>query len=222
MNQPFPDDTVTKVRYQPDTERLITDLETMRVYFDPMRTRIIRALAHEPRSVQQIAEILDVPFTRLYYHFNMLEKHGIIRMVETRAISGAVEEKFYQITARSFIVDRALLTVRPANGEEDGLEFLLETVFDDVRRDVRHSAEVGLIDLNATPPNPTALLARRGTVNLTPERARYFHHRFLALLDEMLDDGADDETGDYYSLVVSMYPTVQPFEPSDDELLNSL
>jgi DNA-binding transcriptional ArsR family regulator len=75
---------------QPDDEQIIYDLEALKVYFDPQRARIMQALAGAPRTVHEVADILDVPFTRLYYQFNLLEKHGFIRVVQTRSLAGAV------------------------------------------------------------------------------------------------------------------------------------
>lgn len=201
---------------QPDAERLISDLETLKVYFDPMRARIVRAVAHKPRTVHEIAGELEVPFTRLYYHMNMLEKHGIIRVVETRNLSGAVEEKYYQIAARMFTVDRSLLTINPGDESSKGLEVVMETVLENTQRDIRNSVQDGMIDLNKTAPEVGSILLRRGMVRLSPERAEAFYLRLIDLLNDFSDEevGADNQ---YYSLALAFYPSSLPYREQDDE-----
>lgn len=78
----------------------IDDPEVFEVLNNPLRTRILRRLA-EPNSIRGVAEELNVPPTRLYYHVNMLEEAGIIEVVETRKV-GAMLQKIYQTTAKSF------------------------------------------------------------------------------------------------------------------------
>lgn len=201
---------------QPDPERLIDDLEALRVYFDPTRARIMQALAGVPRTIQQVAEIMDVPFTRLYYQFNLLEKHGLIRVVERRALSGVVEEKYYQVTAYNFIIDRALLTV--GTGAATGnaqLESVLHIVFDGARDDIRRSAAAGLIDLSQRAPDPRALLLRRGMVRLTPTGARRLYERMLALMETVeAEDEAEDET--LYGFTFGLYPSAFDADPTDE------
>lgn len=62
-------------------------------------------------TVKQIAAKLNIPPTKLYYHFKQLEEHGLIRVVDTRLVSGIVE-KLYQARAYSYRVDKGLLSPR--------------------------------------------------------------------------------------------------------------
>ena len=78
----------------------IEDIEVFRALNNPTRFRILRQLT-EPRSIREVAETMGVPPTRLYYHFNMLEEVGAIRVVETRKV-GAMLQKVFQVVARGF------------------------------------------------------------------------------------------------------------------------
>lgn len=78
----------------------IEDPEVFEVLNNTLRTRILRRLI-EPNSIRAVAEDLNVPPTRLYYHVNLLEEAGIIQVVETRKV-GAMLQKIYQSTAKSF------------------------------------------------------------------------------------------------------------------------
>ena len=200
---------------QPDDERIIRRLDTLKVYFNPMRTRIMQEIAHTPRTVQQIAEALDVPFTRLYYHIKLMEKHGLIRMVDVRQLSGAIEEKYYQVSARMFVIDRSLLTFDP-QGKNDSLEVLLKNVFDASHTDVRQSVRAEHIDMSAVPPHPKALFARRLLFRLTADKAMDFQRELMDLLVkyQSTETSADDT---YYAALLALYPTNVPFEAIDEE-----
>jgi DNA-binding transcriptional ArsR family regulator len=78
----------------------VEDIEVFEVLNNPLRTRIMRQLV-EPNPIRAVADALKVPPTRLYYHFDLLEEAGVIRVVETRKV-GAMLQKVYQTTARSF------------------------------------------------------------------------------------------------------------------------
>lgn len=196
----------------PEAEKTIHDLEALRIYFDPLRTRIIHALGEEPRTIHEVAAALDVPFTRLYYHFQLLEKHGFIRQVDARSFGGAVEEKTYHIAARLFLVDRALMTVGATDEEDSGLEVILESVLDLTKSDIRDSARAGVVDLQKRAPSPEALFIIRGYSYLSPERATAFYERLRALVDEYVVAGEEDvdetrHNGRYYGLALALYPS---------------
>jgi DNA-binding transcriptional ArsR family regulator len=196
---------------EPEAEKTIHDLEALRIYFDPLRTRIIHALGDVPRTIQSVADTLGVPFTRLYYHFQLLEKHGFIRQVDSHSFGGAVEEKVYQVAARLFLVDRALMTIG-ADNEESGLGVVLESVLDRTASDIRRSARSGAIDLQQRAPDPSALFIVRGFSYLSPQRASEFYQRFRLLVDEYVTAAEDDvseggENGRYYGLALALYPS---------------
>lgn len=199
---------------EPAAEHIIDNLETLKIYFDPLRIKIIHTLARQARTVHEIANELNIPFTRLYYHLNLLEKHGIIRVVETRALAGAVEENYYRVTAHMFVIDRKLMTIRPDDAE-NGLDLLLDTVLESTRRDIRESINDGVIDLQKRAPEPGALLIRRGFSVLTEDQARHFSERMLALMQE-ITLAQNQRAGQYYAMVMALYPSSLPDKTSED------
>ena len=200
---------------QPDAEIMIHSLDTLKVYFDPVRTRIMQEMAHTPRTVQQIAEALGVPFTRLYYHIKMMEKHDLIRMVDVKQMPGAIEEKYYQVSARMFVIDRNLLTFDP-QGTNDSLELVLKNVFDASHTDVRQSVRAGRTDMSLVPPHPKSLFARRLVFRLSEDSAVEFQQELMDLFVkyQSTETSADDA---YYGAVLALYPSNVPFEESDDD-----
>lgn len=198
---------------QPDDEHIIHRLDTLKVYFDPLRTRIMQEIAHQPRTVQQIAEALEVPFTRLYYHIKLMEKHGLIRMVDSRRLPGAIEEKYYQVSARMFVIDRSLLRFDP-QGRNDNLEYLLENVFEASHADIRQSVRAGRIDMSAAPPHPKALFARRLLFRLSADKAAAFQRELMDLLVKY-QSIATHSHDTYYAALLALYPTSVPFENAE-------
>lgn len=198
----------------PDDQRILSDLETLRIYFDPLRTRIMQLLVKQPRTVHEVADQLGVPFTRLYYQFNLLEKHGLIRVVETRTLAGAVEEKYYQISALQFIVDRKLLTMG-GEVQSEGLDVILDTVLIQTADDIRASVRDGLIDLERMAPDGKALFIRRGSFNMTPERAKRFQEKIIALFKETYVEQSEEDD-QLYALAFAFYPTSYAHRTAED------
>lgn len=200
------------------SEFVIDDLDTLKVIADPLRLQIIEIIFDHPHTVKQIAHKLDIPASKLYYHTNLLEKHGLIRIASTRVVSGIVE-KSYQTTARNLRVKKGLLN--PPRSEEeqrDGVGLLVDAILDDAKQDVKHSAANGLIDLTGE-PSPLNLNISRTTTRLTPEEAIAFQGELKALWEAFQakkEDGANaDEQG--YALVLMMYPTMRGTKPTGDD-----
>lgn len=208
---------MTNVRIEPEEKITLNTLEALKVYFDPMRQKIIQEVAIEPKSVREIADALDVPFTRLYYHIKMLEKHSIIRLVDTVSMSGAIEEKYYQVAARHFVVDRSLLTVVDDDNNMPGLDMAIATLVDETMDELRVAARDQLIDMQAESPDPNALLLRRGVFRLREEDAESLHRELLDLLARYHDRtaGKEDQT---YALMVSVFPTGLTTNEDADEI----
>jgi DNA-binding transcriptional ArsR family regulator len=205
-----------RMTFQPADSIILDTLEALRVYFDPMRMQIVQEMANAPRTVQEIAEALDVPFTRLYYHIKMLEKHHIIQVVETRSMSGAVEEKYYQAAAKQYLVDRSLLTVVPNTEENPALEAVLHTIWDETRTDIVNSVRAGTINLAETSPHPDSLMIRRGILRLSREQAAQLHADLNALFMRYLEHDAN-RNDVYYAVAFGLYPTALPFAKGEEE-----
>jgi DNA-binding transcriptional ArsR family regulator len=203
---------------RPDEEFVISNLETLKVISEPLRLQILELLADEPRTVKQLAGELNMAATRLYYHVNLLELHGLIRVTGTRIVSGIIEKQ-YQVTACRFRVERSLLDLAPSAGDNT-LDTLLSSVFEQMRGEIRTSAQRGLIDFSQTAPRHQTLLISRTLGHMPPERAEEFYARLEALVKEFDAIAADVANNEphIYGLAVVMYPINPPQfreEPSD-------
>ena len=92
-----------------DNEQFVLEsLDAIKAVADPMRIRILFETTYFGRTVKELAALLEVPQTRLYYHVKLLERHGLLRVVERRMVSG-IEERRYRSPANGFTIAPGLL-----------------------------------------------------------------------------------------------------------------
>jgi len=203
-----------------EKERTISDLETLKVIADPLRIHILEIIALRNEAgagctVKEIAQELERPPTKLYYHINQLEKHDFIRVAETRIVSGIIE-KLYQITARRYHVDRDLLSPQAAPGGEemDTLLTLLPGVFEATSRDIKRSLEAGLIDLSETGPKHHRLILSRLSLTLTEEQAASLYEQLDDWIQEYSQAEPDPDQARHYSFLFALYPAATGHKPT--------
>lgn len=195
----------------PAEQFFITTLETLKVFSDPLRQQILEALLDGAKTVKQIASELNLLPTKLYYHINLLEEHGLIRVTDTRIVSGIIEKQ-YRSSARSFEIRRSLLRPGIDNGEDadERLDAALDAILNPIRNAIHVSVERGLIDTGDEALAQRKLYLRRGVARLSSVQAAAFYERLDALLREF--EAAADETetgeGDAYRLLIGIFPAV--------------
>jgi DNA-binding transcriptional ArsR family regulator len=206
--------------FKPDPEFIINDLETLKVLADPLRIHIVELVTQAPRTVKQVAAVLNLPPTKLYYHIKLLEERSLIRVVDTRIVSGIVEKQ-YQAAALSYRVDRELFSLTSQAGKE-GLNVMLTGLFDDTREDIQTSAEADVLDVSPhegdDKPLNRSLLISRNTLQLKPETAEEFYRRLKALVREYVQESTTEGVGkNPYGLLVALYPSTGMTAQSEDK-----
>ncbi len=202
-------------------ELVIDDLETVKVIADPLRLRILE-LFGKPNTVRNVAAELDMIPTRLYYHVRQLEEHGLIRVVETRLVSGIMERK-YQVVAKSLCVAKWLLSPGTPEGQAN-FQAILSGLFEDIQDDVRDSIREGIIqstdDDDAANRHLSASFSR-GHLRLSPQEFVEFRERLEALYEEYIDRPADVwDNPDYqtYTFLSVLFPTSRKITiPAEDD-----
>jgi DNA-binding transcriptional ArsR family regulator len=118
-----------------ETTFVIEDVATLKALAEPLRLRLMNLLATHPRTVKELATIVGVPQTRLYYHVKILERHGLIGVTSRRMVSG-IEERTYRSTASS-------TTVSPHLANEIAGSGVLKAFFDMIRAGIEVALEEG-------------------------------------------------------------------------------
>ena len=187
----------------------IEDLETLRVLAEPLRTQIYEILLSKPANVRQVAERLGLAPSRLYYHFNMLEKFGLLRVVETRMISN-IQEKLYRAIAFELEVAPRLLDFKTEQCKQSIADVMVSTL-DATREDLLRSLQArAFVREQGAPERPRSIIITRLMASFSDEQAEAFHQRFKDLLEEFSDadqTGQPDAPNQQYALTVAYYPT---------------
>ncbi len=110
----------------PETYDLQT-IEQLRSVADPLRIRIIEALARKPMTATQVGEELDEPAPKTHYHVRELERVGLVRLVETRE-RGGILEKYYRAVARGLRVPPSILQQAPPDEVAKTMSDILDSV----------------------------------------------------------------------------------------------
>jgi len=186
----------------------IKDRETLKVITDPLRAQIMETIITEPLTVKQVADRLGLAPSKLYYHFNMLEKYGFIHVVETRQVSNMIEKTF-QAVASQLDIAPALLTSTTEEGK-DSLYAMIIATLDTTREDMLRSLQARLHQLDqGADANPRRIVMNRDVRYIPDERAKEFSERVEALLKEFatLEVPRGTEGAMNYGLAVTFYPS---------------
>ena len=185
-------------------EFVIADLETLRALTDRQRLQIMESFARQggaPRTVKEVARELGESPTKLYYHVNMLEQHGLLVVAESRIVSGIVEKR-YTASARRFRVDRELLSAASAGVGDAATEVgdALVNVLDAAGDALRAAVASGELQ-----PGDGKNFVSHGTMRLTVEQAQRVRQALKEIVDT--DDSTDEDAADY-ALTVAFHPSL--------------
>ncbi len=204
-------------KFQPADEFRINDVETLKVIADATRMQILQTLG-EPKTVKEIAAILDMPATKLYYHVNLMEKHGMIVVVATNIVSGIIE-KTYQAAAKSYKITDELMPAAQLSSSE--IEPFIQTIFDATASETLQSAQAGLIDL--TDEDDRSHLISRIVTQVTASQFDDFLDRLEAWKDEIKSvtpTPTEDDPVKTVGVTLAFYPIRHPIkhkeQPTDD------
>ncbi len=182
----------------------ITNVETLRVVADATRLRLIDAL-EKPRTVKELATAFDMPKTRLYYHINLLERHGIVHVVASSVVSGIIEKR-YQVTARRFDVDGHIFGKDAKQSHR--VDEIAGAIFDNMKYQIRAVAA----EYKDDPEKAATLVLNQATIALTPDQLKELHGELLALLARYdLDRHALDKEEDGAAITYNFTYVLVPY-----------
>jgi DNA-binding transcriptional ArsR family regulator len=88
---------------------VIDDPLAAEISLDPIRTRLLAELT-EPGSATMLAARVGIGRQKVNYHLRMLERHGLVELVEERR-KGNVTERMMRATAASYVISPAALAL---------------------------------------------------------------------------------------------------------------
>jgi len=188
-------------------------IEQVRALAHPLRLQLVELFARGPLTAKQAAEKLGQPPTRLYHHVATLERAGLLRLKETRAVRGATE-KYFEIARSPLLSSRESANVLHKSTARDR-EAVGFALFDQARNELLQALAGGLAE------GRQPFMAVRAVAWLSPAVARGLQ-RDLANVFERLrrerkrekarDRGSDESRRrklKRYSLTIAMIPTAE-------------
>lgn len=180
----------------------------LRLLKDPLREGIVHATVNQTQTAGALAARLGVPVTRLYYHLDLLVRHGLLRVDRIRRVNG-LRERHYRACARQLRLDRAAFS-SPVAGDA-ALESILEHVFDQARLDIARAAGAGRIATDAPFDAGNGLVAWRMVLALDAAERRRWARRLRRLYDDLerLAQRGGDGHADrqLYAVTLALYPS---------------
>jgi DNA-binding transcriptional ArsR family regulator len=159
----------------------------IKAYVHPTRIAILRMLAEKKRTVSNVAKELGVHPANITHHFKLLERVGLIKLVERRDIGKNIE-KYYRSVARSFVVN----TGGSTKTNKQALE--LSILRNDLSTAISTVKKGGERDIIAV-----IKIAR-----ISPRDIKSLRQRIMKLIREF--SRFDSEHGRAYTLNISAYP----------------
>jgi DNA-binding transcriptional ArsR family regulator len=205
---------------EPLSERLISDVETLRALSDPVRLRILEVMTAAPDetfTVKRLATELATSQTKLYHHVNTLVERELVRVASQRVVSGIIETS-YRVGQRDLRLDRALLSA-----DSSVMHDTLATFFDSARDDIERGLRAGVITTEEDAAPEHKLFLARGLGRLDAAQAADFRARLLELFEAFgatSGDGAvvsGPDAPPAYGLVLGMYTMVDPVSDGSTE-----
>ena len=180
-------------------EVFITDPSQFEALSSSLRMRILQ-LCRQPSSVREIAERLDMPVTRLYYHTNLLADAGFIEVVHTRK-SGARLEKIYRVAGRAITPGAELLTSVENPGA--AAKALAAIVLEPARAETEDALQ------QRFEGNEQPMHLGRALAILTPAQIEEVESRLSTLIAECLtsEPSPNDGEASPYAFTYTLVPT---------------
>jgi DNA-binding transcriptional ArsR family regulator len=181
----------------------VDDPEVLRMVIERTRLEILENCA-VPRTVTELADLMEVPRTRLYHHIGLLADAGFLQVVEKREV-GALTEKVYQTAGKSLRASPRLL----ASGDlRLQVEAIGAGIFGVTQADMARSLRQGQWSLSPDREKRTASFGRR--------LFRLSEQELIALiadLDELMEkyDHEEDANPDGIPVaaVIAVYPSAR-------------
>ena len=142
-----------------DRELVLTEPAQLKALAHPVRTRLLNALEAEPRSAKQLATDLELTHGNVGHHLKVLERVGLVRVIEERRVRALTERVFAPAYDR--------LRIEMTHGSVDRLRFLFEQAAREAAPEAQQPFE-----------------GRLYSVTMPEHRAAEFAARLTALGDE--------------------------------------
>jgi len=173
--------------FKPKKILILSKQRQIKAYVHPTRIMLMQLLAKEKRTISSIAKNLGVHPANITHHFKLLEKEGLIAIVEKRD-TGKNLEKYYRACACNFII-------RPDAKKIKSKQALALSI-------LKNDLAVAINTVQKGDQNKVIALLK--TVSLSAANVAKFIDYLKAVVEEF--EKHDTPNGTAYNLNISMYP----------------
>jgi DNA-binding transcriptional ArsR family regulator len=170
--------------FLPKKLHVLKDEAQIKGYIHPTRMSLLEILSTEKRTISSVAKELDVHPANITHHFKLLERIGLIRLVEKRD-TGKNLEKYYRAIAYTF-------EIAPSSSNKSAIA--LSILKNDLSATINNLKKS---DLKKT-------IAFLATVRISADRFDHFAIKLENLINEFKKAGSKE--GDAYTVNLSLYP----------------
>jgi predicted ArsR family transcriptional regulator len=181
--------------------------EQVKSYVHSTRLTILKMLARKKQTISMIAKELKVHPANITHHFKLLEKNGLIRLVEKRD-TGRTLEKYYRAAAYSY-------SVRVNDNEKINKKSLALSI-------LRDDLSIAIDSLTNDKHEAGARIEKKvialiATARLKAKNIRLFEKKLIELIRECKKK--DEKGGIAYNLNLSLYPNDVDYAPGNEEVI---
>ena len=174
---------------------IIEDREVLKEIVDITRQKIVRTLYDDPLTAEDIANKVDFPQEKIYYHLKKLESVGIIQS-ENAGIVNGINQKQYLNVARNIIVKMDML--KPSSDQEDR-KFIHNVLSQD------HIKVMSLVDqITGYNEEPIKPVMRSKTFNVPEKKYREIAVQLKEIFNQLESTQSGDKKPDTVSIHLDM------------------
>jgi DNA-binding transcriptional ArsR family regulator len=191
---------------------VIADPASAAAALDPVRAKLLAEL-REPASASSLASRLGVPRQRINYHLRLLEKHGLVEVMGTRAWGGLTERQLVA-TAASYVISTEALGAAGSAPQSSSDRLSAEYV---VALAARVVSEVGGMARNAARQrNRLPVFGLDTAIRFgSPVDRTAFAEELTVAVNRLVSKYHDERTpgGRWQRLMVSVHPVPKGVDP---------
>lgn len=181
-------------------ERVIDDVSTLKALADPIRMTLLELTMGEPErswTARELAEHVGVLPTNIYYHLNMLERHDLLIVRDTRVVNGIIE-KHYGPGQHS-------LSFHRRSGEAEGLRDIIKTTLEQARDDIDAGLALGTMSGNREADERERMTVSRAIVHIPLDEIAEFRRELIDMVERYETRARKGRT--QFTVIAAIYPS---------------
>ena len=181
-------------------ERIIDDVSMLKALADPIRMTLLDLTMGQPDrtwTARELASQVGVLPTNIYYHLNMLERHGLLQVRDTRVVNGIIE-KHYGAGQRSVTFHRR------ANDGGDETRDLALGIIDKARDDIHDGLKMESMTMSPEAPDSERMMVTTGRVHIPEDQIAGFRAE-LVQMAARYEGGRTEDCR--FTILITIYPS---------------